>query len=442
MVLPPSRSAVKTTLRVTLPPLGLGYLASILEREEHEVRIVDSLAMDYDLTDVKGAIKKFDPEVVGITATTPAIYDAYKVAEVAKEMNPNCKTVIGGPHATFMARETLDECPYLDIVVKGEGEQTVRELASNGDLRAIKGIAFRENGSIRENGERGFIKDLDEVPFPAYHLFPMEKYKTNGVKFGTMITSRGCPFRCTFCSSSKLCGKIWRGRGPINVLKEIKLLKDEYKIGEIEFLDDTFTLNNKRAEVICELLIKEGTDISWSCSSRVDTINVELVKKLKKAGCHSIYLGVESGSQKSLNLIKKGITLMQAKRAIKIAKKMKLDTVASFIIGIPGETIKAIEKTVKFAKKLNPTLAQFTIFTPYPGTEAYDFAEKKGLLATRDWSKFTTLDPVMNLSSIPPHKLKKLLRGAYLSFYLRPSFIMGSVKRVFSVVKAWMRSFS
>jgi len=133
---------------------------------------------------------------------------------------------------------------------------------------------------------------------------------------------------------------------------------------------------------------------------------------------------------------------MQAKRAIKIAKKMKLDTVASFIIGIPGETIKAIEKTVKFAKKLNPTLAQFTIFTPYPGTEAYDFAEKKGLLATRDWSKFTTLDPVMNLSSIPPHKLKKLLRGAYLSFYLRPSFILGSVKRVFSVVKAWMRSFS
>lgn len=428
MILPPSKSAIKSTLGVTGPPLGLGYLASALEKKGHEVRVIDSLAMGYYLADVKREVQKFDPELVGITATTPAIYDAYGIARAVKEVNPDCRTVLGGPHATFMARETLKECPHLDVVVKGEGEQTIAELSSGKELRAIKGIAFRENGKARENEKRGFVKNLDEIPFPAYHLLPMKKYEMRGIKFAAMITSRGCPFQCVFCSSSKLCGKIWRGRSPENILGEIKLLGEKYGVKEIEFLDDTFTLNKERTKALCALIRKEKVDISWSCSSRVDTVNEELARELKEAGCHSIYLGVESGSQRSLNFLKKGINLNQAKKAVTVLKKLKLNTVSTFIIGIPGETVEAIEKTIKFAKKLTPTLAQFTILTPYPGTEIYEFARRNGLLLTRDWSKYTTLDPVMKLPRFTARKLKGLLRKAYISFYCRPSQILNIFK--------------
>lgn len=424
LILPPSKSAIQSTLGVTGPPLGLGYLASALENDRHEVRVIDSLAMDYDLADVKRAVQKFNPELVGITATTPAIYDAYGIARAVKEVNPDCRTVLGGPHATFMARETLRECPQLDVVVKGEGEQTIAELASEKKLEAIKGIAFRENGKIRENEKRGFVKNLDEIPFPSYHLLPMEKYEMSGIKFAAMVTSRGCPFQCVFCSSSKLCGKIWRGRSPENVLEEIKLLREKYGVREIEFLDDTFTLNKERTKALCALIRKEKVDITWSCSSRVDTINDELARELKEAGCHSIYLGVESGSQRSLNFLKKGINLRQIKKSVTVLKKLKLNTVSTFIIGIPGETVKAIEKTINFAKKLNPTLAQFTILTPYPGTEIYEFARRNNLLLTRDWLKYTTLDPVMKLPRFTARKLKGLLRKAYMNFYCRPSQIL------------------
>ncbi len=423
LILPPSKSAIQSTLGVTGPPLGLGYLASVLESNGHEVRIIDSLAMDYGLADVKRAIQKFDPGLVGITATTPAIYDAYGIARTVKEENPDCRTILGGPHATFMARETLEECPQVEVVVKGEGEQTVVELASGKKLRTMRGIAFRKNDKVEENEKREFVKNLDEIPFPAYHLLPMEKYKMRDIKFATMVTSRGCPFRCVFCSSSKLCGKIWRGRSPENVLEEIKLLREKYGVREIEFLDDTFTLNKERTKALCALIRKEKVDITWSCSSRVDTINEELATELKEAGCHSVYLGIESGSQRSLNFLKKGINLKQAKKALKILKNLKLNTVSTFIIGIPGETVKAIDKTINFAKKLNPTLAQFTILTPYPGTEIYEFARRNNLLLTRDWLKYTTLDPVIKLPRFTTQKLKGLLRKAYMSFYCQPSKI-------------------
>lgn len=437
LILPPSKSAIKSVFGATGPPLGLGYLASALERNGHEVRVADSLAMDYDLADVKKAVKRFDPELVGITAATPAIYDAYEVARVVKEVNPDCRTVLGGPHATFMARETLEECPQLDVVVKREGEQTIAELASGRNLRAIKGIAFRGKSKARENEKRGFVENLDEIPFPAYHLLPMKKYEMGNIKFAAMVTSRGCPFQCVFCSSSKLCGKIWRGRSPKNVLEEIKLLREKYGVKEIEFLDDTFTLNKKRTKAICDLIRKEKIDISWSCSSRVDTINEELARELKEAGCHSIYLGIESGSQRSLNFLKKGISPEQAKKAVAVLKKLKLNTVSTFIVGIPGETVKAIEKTIKFAKKLAPTFAQFTMLTPYPGTEIYEFARRNNLLLTTDWSKYTTLDPVMKLPRLTAQKLKGLLNKAYMNFYCRPSQILRIFKwGGFSLLKA------
>ena len=437
LILPPSKFVLKDKLGITSIPLGLAYLASFIERDNHKIRIVDSATLRYKIQDVKEEIERFNPEIIGVTATTSSIYDAYEVAKIAKEVNPGVKVVMGGPHVSFTVEETLKECPFVDIVVRGEGEETFRELvgyfeSSRGDissLKEIRGIAFRNNGKIIQTEPRPFIKNLDNIPFPAYHLLPMEKYSLEGKRFAAIMTSRGCPFSCIFCSSSQLFGKIWRARSPENVIEEIKLLKDKYGVREIEFLDDTFTLNKKRAKRICDLLIKEDLGVSWSCSSRVDTIDESLIEKLKKAGCHTIYLGIESGSQEILNIISKGITLTQAERAINLIKKVNLNTFGSFIIGIPGETVKTIKKTIDFAKKLSPSFAQFTICTPYPGTKLFEIAKEKGWLLTKDWSKYTILDQVMKIPGMITINLNRWLLKAYLSFYLRPKFIIEQLKR-------------
>jgi len=437
LIVPPSKFVLKDKLGITSIPLGLAYLASFIERDGHKVRIVDSNILGYKIEDIKGEIKKFNPHLVGVTATTSCIYDAYEVAEVVKSISPKIKVIAGGPHVTFTAPQTLEECPFIDIVVRGEGEETLRELVNNLEvcpentsfLKKIKGITFKENGRIVETENRPFIKNLDEIPFPAYHLLPMNRYELEGKKFAAIVSSRGCPFSCIFCSSSQLFGKIWRARSPENVIEEIKLLKNKFEVREIEFLDDTFTLNNKRSERICDLLVRENLGISWSCSSRVDTIDESLIEKLKKAGCHTIYVGIESGSQEILNIIGKGITLTQIEKAINLIKKVNLNSFGSFIIGIPGETVKTIKKTIAFAKKLSPSFAQFTICTPYPGTRLFEMAKKKGWLLTRDWSKYTILDQVMKIPGTVTTNLNRWLLRAYLSFYLRPKFILEQLKR-------------
>jgi len=447
-VLPPSKFAIKERLGITGLPLGLAYLAAVLEKDKHEVRIIDAPTLSYRMSRIGDEIKKFRPQIVGLTATTSTIYEAYQLANMVKEISSSIKVIAGGPHVTFTARETLEECPYMDVVVRREGEETSEELinllkSSPQDisfLEKVKGITFRINGKIMETEDRPFIKDLDELPFPAYHLLPMDKYKLEGKRFANIITSRGCPFSCIFCSSSELCGKTWRGRSAENVIEEIKLLSERYGVKEIEFLDDTFTLNKKRVERICDLLIKEKLNISWACSSRVDTLSEELVNHLREAGCHTIYLGIESGSQHTLDIINKGITLIQAERAIRIVKKAQLNTLGTFIIGIPGETIKTIKKTISFAKKLSPTLVQFTICTPYPGTKLFQMAKEKGWLITQDWSKYDILQPVMNIPGILTSTLSKWLMKAYLSFYLRPRFIIQQLKkRNFFVAKKMFR---
>ncbi|KXA99004.1 hypothetical protein AKJ42_03885, partial [candidate division MSBL1 archaeon SCGC-AAA261C02] len=323
LISPPAGSAIESRFGSVGIPAG-AYLAPILEDEGHKVKIIDSSTMGYNLEDVKQELKEFSPEFVGISSLTTSIYQAYGVAKAAKELEPDCTTVIGGAHATSAAEEVLGECPHIDIAVRGEGEETLRELVSSKNLSSIKGITYREDGEIVENEDRKIIRDLDLLPFPAYHLLPMEKYKVGGIKYATMMTSRGCPFDCIFCSSSEICGKTWRAKSPERVLDQIRLLKEEYGRREIEFLDDTFTLDNERARKICDLLIEGGLDVSWSCSSRVDTIDNSLAEKLKEAGCHTVYMGIESGVQKILDKLKKGITLEQVKKAVRSVKEAGL----------------------------------------------------------------------------------------------------------------------
>jgi radical SAM superfamily enzyme YgiQ (UPF0313 family) len=432
LVNPPMESDLKSKLGLLGPPLGLAYLSSLLERDGHDVRILDCPALGLGKEGIQKELERLDPELVGVTSTTASIYGAFEIIKIVKKLNPECWTVLGGPHATFTAKQTLKECPQLDFVVRSEGELTFRELVNNlPNVSGVRGLSYRQGERLIENEDRYSVDELDELPFPAYHLLPMEKYIFGGKRFATIITSRGCPFRCIFCSSSRLYGKRWRARSPENVVEEIRELVNGYGVNEIEFLDDTFTLSQKRVMKICDLVIEEGLDISWSCSSRVDTFSRELAKKLKKAGCHSVYFGVESASENTLRYLKKGITPQQAKNALEKAKEADLNTIGSFILGIPGETENDMMDTIKFAIKLDPTLAQFTVFTPFPGTEAYEMAKRENLLLTRDWSKFTTLEPVLKLPKVTIETVKKLIKKAYLSFYLRPSFIWSALKQRF-----------
>ena len=430
LISPPTISAIKVIVGTTGPPLGLAYLASMV-RDEHDVKIVDSLAEDFSYEDVRRIIKKYDPDLVGITATTSMVPDAYIIANMAKRYNENVKTVMGGPHVTFTPERTLKECPHIDYVVRGEGEITFKNLVDgleNGyNLKDIKGLSFRKENDVINNPPQPLIKDVDFIPIPSYDLLPMNKYVVDGIRFGTVMTSRGCPFNCIFCSSSLQFGKRWRGHSDSRVLKELKLLNEEYGIREIEFLDDTFTLNRPRAIRISNRIKKEGLDISWTASSRVDLFNRDVARAMKNGGCYTIYFGIESGSQETLNFIGKRITLEQSLRAVKIAKESKLRALGAFIIGFPHETKEDIKKTIKFSKKVGVDYAQFTIATPYPGTRLWSLALKEKLLLTFNWRKFTTLDPVMKLKHFTSEQIMKILAFAYVSFYLRPKMLLKDI---------------
>jgi len=445
LVLPLSIQAARKQM-VIFPPLGLGYLGSVLEQAGHKVKIVDSWIMNYTMEDVKKEIKQFDPDVVGVTAATLAIYDALDVAKEVKEHNPNSITVLGGPHPTFTARELLKDYSYVDVVVRGEGERTFEELLEKkkADWKDVKGISFKSNGNIINNKDRCLIKDLDSIPFPAYHLLPMKKYKVKahlfqnrvvGRSISGVITSRGCPNKCIFCSSSRLGGR-WRARNPENIIAELKLLRDKYGKREIEFLDDTFSMNEGRVKKICNLIIEEDIDISWLCQTRVNLFTKKNASLLKKAGCHTVMFGIESGSQKTLDYLNKDITLDKAEEAVKIAKDLDFDVCASFLIGIPGETKKMVKKTIAFAKKLNPKIALFYLLTPYPGTTIYEMAKEKNLLLTKDWSKYAQWNSVMKIPGFKEGELQELYIGAYRSFYLRPYYIFKPLRDIYITKKS------
>ncbi|MEM1587253.1 MAG: radical SAM protein [Candidatus Bathyarchaeia archaeon] len=436
LINPPSQNAELLSIGIKAPPLGLAYLASVLERCRYEVKIIDAPALGLSVPQIMGTLSKEQPEIIGITASTPMIFDAYRVARAAKEVCPNSTVVLGGPHPTFLPIETLQECSAADIVCIGEGEETIVEIAEalrrRTNLSNVRGIAFRTtDGRIVKTEPRPLIKDLDSLPFPAWHLLPMDKYTVLGRKAIVchIMSSRGCPFHCIFCSSSRVFGKKYRARSAKNVVDEIEFLVSKYNPENIEFSDDEFTLNQKRVMEICDEIKKRKIDITWACGSRVDTVSRDLLRKMKEAGCSFLYYGVESASQRILNFIKKGITLEQIKRAIMFTKEAGIKMMGSFIVGFPDETREEIKSTLSFPKKLKIDYVQFTIATPYPGTELYEMVKRDGLLLTEDWSQYTTLRPVIALKNISVRELQNLIKRAYISFYLSPKTLVENFGR-------------
>ncbi len=431
----PREIELYSTAGIIAPPMGLTYLAAVLEKYGYHVEILDAPVLGLSYRQIKDELEKREPDLVGITATTAMINSALQTARTVKNVLPESTVVLGGVHVTFAYETTMKENSFVDVACIGEGEYTLLELVQTlekeGDLKDVKGIVYRKNGELIKTQPRPLIENLDELPFPARHLLPMDKYKAFGENMilGTILTSRGCPFNCIFCSSSLLFGKKFRARSPKNVVDEVEQFQEAYKTRYVEFVDDTFTFDRKRAEAICKEIIDRKLDTKWVCSCRVDLIDKELMQTLKKAGCTMIYFGVESGVQRVVNLIRKGIKLEQAERVMRWAREVGIETVASFVFGIPGETWEDAMQTIKFAKKLNPDYVQFSIATPFPGTELYQIAKREGLLLTEDWSKYTVLKPVMKTKELKPEELQKLVKKAYFSFYLRPSVALRYLKK-------------
>ncbi|MFZ0441078.1 MAG: radical SAM protein [Methanobacterium sp.] len=424
MINPPYSSSKYKFIGLVAPPLGIAYIAAMLERNGVEVKILDSPALEYGHEAVKKEIQAYSPDIVAITSVTPTIGSALKTAQISKEACPNAITVLGGYHPTFTYQEVLKN-DFVDIVVCGEGEQTMVELVDaveNGkNLRDVNGLAT-ENF---KTPSRGIIEDLDSIPFPARHLLPMDEYKILNMKLttGTIVSGRGCPYKCSFCASSAMHGQKLRLRSAENVVDEMEHLVNDHNIEMVAFMDDTFTLNKKRVYEICEAIKDRGLDNYWGCTARVDTISEELLKTMKDAGCITMFLGVESADQQFLNEVNKMININRIKKTFELTKKYNMRTIASVVLGMPGDTKRSILSTIKFVKTLEPSYAVFSLATPYPGTDFYLKAVSENLIKINDWSKYTLLSPVLETVDCSLEELKKLQKKAFKEFYLRPSYI-------------------
>lgn len=447
---PPQTASKYKFMGVIAPPLGIAYMAGVLQENHIDVEILDASAEDMDFKDVEKELLKRKPDLVALTALTPTIGRALETAQVVKETLPDSIVVMGGYHPTFNFIETLED-ENVDIVIRGEGEyimlNLVQALENQNSLHDVKGIVFEDKNSkeIVVNPEAPLIQDLDELPFPALNLLPMKKYRLLDMDthMTTMITTRGCPMQCSFCSSAAMHGKKIRERSVENIVDEIEYLKTNYDIDTIAFMDDTFTLKKRKVMAICDEILKRNIEIMWGCTSRVDTLDEKLLKKMKEAGCITIFIGVESADQQQLDNMCKNTTIAKIENAFKIAHKLKIRTIASVALGMPGDTKKIMNKTVKFVHKLKPNYAIYSLATPYPGTRFYKEAFEKNLIKIKDWSKYTLITPILETIDCSLNDMRKIQAKAFMKFYLRPHYIIRQflqdgpylLKTIFGVIK-------
>ena len=410
------------------PPLGLGYLAAVLEHAHHQVQIFDC-SLDPNSTpesDVQ-QVKAFDPHLVGITAMTSVYHSALETATLLKAYLGR-PIVIGGPHATMCPERILTESPVIDYVVRGEGEETIVELveALGGDRGpgSVKGLTYRVRGEIVSNADRELIADLDALPFPARHLFDPQRYglrTPEGQPMATILSSRGCPYNCSYCFKG-IVGRTYRQRSPENIIAEVRQVIDEYGIRNFYFIDDLFTIDSRRLEAITEGLNTQKLDIHWQCLGRVDRVNAEILRKMYAAGCRRIHYGIESGNQEVLQRISKSIKLEQVRQAARWAKEAGIQVKGYFMLGLPGDTEETMQQTIDLAVELDLDEAMFSLTTPFPGTRLWDELVKKKPETeyNQDFTRayyYTSPDeqvlPFLNVSEVPDTVLGQWMRKAH-----------------------------
>lgn len=441
---PPPYSLIIKLLRVKDShsfPLGLGYIAAYVRRAGHAVKIFDPEPRGMAPESLWKEVKEFGPDIVGITSATPNFMTARQLAVEAKR-RLGCLVIMGGPHVTALPRSTLESIPALDAVILGEGEipmlAVAEEFDASGavDFSKIPGAAFMEGGSYRETPLPGPISAMDSLPNPARDLagpdlYYQHRYILPNIKSTTLISSRGCPSQCTFCAN--ICmGRKFRPHSPGYVAGEIERLVKDFGIRHIKIYDDCFTTDPRRVSEICDLIIGKRLDITWEAAGRVNTLSDEaLVLKMKKAGCVQVLLGIETGSQPILNLMKKGTTLAMAEQCCCVLRKCGLGYTNSFIIGNEGDTRETVTATIDFAEKLRSDRVTFTIMIPLPGTALFNKYFKDYDVPGTDWNNWCSQG--LNRPYKPRHtilsmdELMELQRRAFGRFYNNPLYLLRSL---------------
>ena len=431
LINPPPRNLSRE--EVVMPPLGLAYLASVIESEGHKVKILDAFAHSLRWEAFEEEVRKEKADLIGIGGMTPIIDNTLRAIKICR---PHARYIVtGGPHFSVHKQEFFKTCPDLDFGIAGEGEESFRvlvdRLEEGKDPCDIPGLV----GPQKFNPPANFKTNLDDIPFPARHLLPNHLYRYAlwpGKKVTTMITSRGCPYHCTFCDKS-IFGSRWHARSSRNVLDEMEEIVKDFGIRSIILYDDLFTLNKKRVIEICQGILQRGLKFQWKCEGRVDRIDDEMLSWLKKAGCSMIAYGVESGNQVGIDYLQKGITLSQIRRAFALTRRAGIRPMAYFILGIPVETYVEGLETIRFAKEIKPDYAQFSILSPYQGTKLYEEAKAKGWYQEVEANNPFDKDqkrPVLISENWSEEKLRKILRHAHRSFYFRPSYVLRKLRSI------------
>jgi radical SAM superfamily enzyme YgiQ (UPF0313 family) len=418
------------------PPLGLGYLAAVMEAEGHQAAIFDlGLEPNTPLEQDVERIAAFAPDVIGLTAMTNNYHSAERTMQLLKA-RLGCPIIVGGPHATLF-RKSIAQSPYVDYVVYGEGEETLRELTralgdavrrpSDEVLNGIEGLCYASGGRAVCNAPRPLIKDLDGLPLPARHLFELPRYPlyaANGERMVTLLSSRGCPYNCSYCFKG-IVGRTYRQRSPASIVAEIRSLMDAYGYRHFYFIDDLFTIDRRRLGAICERMIAEKLDVRWQCLARVDRVTPELLGLMYRAGCREVHYGIESGNAGILENLGKGITLEQVRDAVSWTARAGILAKGYFMLGLPGDTEETMQQTIRLAGELELDQAMFSLTTPFPGTRLWDelLARHPQLEFNNDFSRayyYTNYDrmirPFLNVSNVPDERLSQLAREAQLHF--------------------------
>jgi anaerobic magnesium-protoporphyrin IX monomethyl ester cyclase len=417
-----------------LPPLGLSYVAASLEKAGFEVQMLDNYLLKKPIEEVKQMVSELNPEIVGITCGSATYRRCVETAKAIKETKPSCKVVVGGWHPSYVPDSMLEH-PEIDYVVVGEGERAMVELATHiteGNdeeaLATIAGVAYRRNGKIVKNTPK-FISNLDDVPFPARHLLPMHLYDRTleflDVKpVDVMNIARGCPFSCAFCETKKLWGRTCRTFSPSRVVEEIKYMIDKYHTKGIYFINDNFTIHRKQTEEICDLIKKNNLGLEWMCDTRADLVSRELLGKMKTAGCKTIWFGVESGSPRILRKLNRNISLEQTETAFRLCRETGIRIACSVVLGIPGETVKDMEETLKFVKRLDPDWCRFNIFVAYPDSVLYEEVLEKQCYERLDDFLLSVKTEDFDFNS-----LLKIQRRFHKEFNRSPKRILRKIRR-------------
>lgn len=419
-------------------PIYLAYAAAVLKKSGFKARGVDAVYEELGIPDFVERMKKIEPDVIMMEVSTPSIEYDLKTAGALKGELPKTFIVFCGPHATHFHKQIIGDCKSVDACIRKEFEYAIRDicfaLKGKKSLKGVKGITFRNRGGKTiVNKERELIRNLDELPLPDREDFRIEDYQQafySGKKTALMISSRGCPFRCTYCLwPNALFSHNYRMRSPKNVVEEMERLIKNHGIDEVFFDDDEFIINKGKVQEICREIVRRGIRIKWFCMGRVDVVDEKTLEMMKGAGCWQIFYGFESGSDKILKSSKKNITKEQMKRAVRMTRKAGMVAAGSFIIGLPEESRETLKETLEFAKELKADWVQFCLAAPFPGTEFYEEVKRKRLLNIESWSDLDgTKGPIVNTLYLFRGNFRGIIRRAYISYYLSPGIVWQNLK--------------